>query len=194
MCLLSPCHGQSSLARAAAPVAEESSGSNCPEPPWECRVGKGLISHVENLSLGLLHVLAAGPAPSGGLWSALRAPFPRGFSSQHFEATKREIWLQPGTALCPLRTSLAPDEAAMEAALFPQGRRRSGARVVALLRALQDQPWVIKNIFAGNPTGFPVMQRGSAACSVPGALNTDDRTRTGSLCPCPERVGTVPLS
>lgn len=54
MCLLSPCHGQSSLARAAAPVAEESSGSNCPEPPWECRVGKGLISHVENLSLGLL--------------------------------------------------------------------------------------------------------------------------------------------
>lgn len=74
----------------------------------------------------------------------------------------------------------------MEAVLFPQGRRRSGAHVMALLRALQDQPRVIKNVFAGNHTGFPVMQRGSAACSVHGTLNTDDRTRPGSLCHCPE--------
>lgn len=41
---------------------------------------------------------------------------------------------------------------------MPTGKDRGiRAPVMALLRVLEDQPWVIKNIFAGNPTGFPVM-------------------------------------
>lgn len=105
-------------------------------------------------------------APCSGCWScsfqrvcapALRAPFPRGFSSQQLGATKGEIWLQPGTAWCLLRTSQAPYKAAMGAVVFPQGRRGVWAHVMALLRVLEHQPRLIKNTFAGNPAGFPVM-------------------------------------
>lgn len=47
---LSPCHGESSLARAQHPVLRNPEGQTALQPPWQCRVGKGLTSQVENLS------------------------------------------------------------------------------------------------------------------------------------------------
>lgn len=79
------------------------------QPPWECREGKR--SHAPGGKSSLQ------AAPCTGCWCcscqglcgpALRAPSCRAFSSQQLGATKGEMWLQPGTALWPLRTSLAP--------------------------------------------------------------------------------------
>lgn len=95
---------------------------------------------------------------------------------------------QLGTALCSQRTTLAPSEAAMEkpVVFIPLGKEKVGWStrdgIARGARAPIALPWVIKNVFTGNHAGFPVMQRDSAACSVPRALDIHGRAKTGSLC------------
>lgn len=158
------------------------------QPPWECRGGKVSCPRWKIFPTGCsMHWLLVLLLP-GALWSCPESPFLQGLLLP-------AAWGHKGGDVAPARNSFVALEdisgslgSSHGRSFIPPGKERVAwsASDGPAEGAVEDQPRGIKNLFAGNPTGFPVMQRGSAACSVPAALNTDDRTRTGSLCHCPE--------